>query len=85
MRLLASTSEIGRSFFTGPHVPKERVAVLRRALHEVFKDDALLEESKKLMLDLDPMHGEDLQSLVAGVMALPKSTFDYARRIVTSD
>lgn len=85
MRLLASTSEIGRSFLTGPHVAKERVALLRRAFQNVFKDEALVEESKKLLLDLDPMAGEDLQSLVAEVMAFPKSTFDYARRIVAAD
>jgi len=72
MRLLSSPTTIGRPIFTTPGVPEERVKVLRAAFDRMIKDPAFLEEAKKLKLDIDPVSGEELQRIVAEIVATPK-------------
>ncbi|HXF53902.1 MAG TPA: tripartite tricarboxylate transporter substrate-binding protein [Hyphomicrobiaceae bacterium] len=72
MRLLSSPTTIGRPIFTTPGVPEERVKALRAAFDQMIKDPAFLEEANKLKLDIDPVSGEELQRIVADIVATPK-------------
>ena len=83
MKLLASTSEMGRSFTVGPQVPVDRIAVLRKAFMETVNDRALREEADKRQININPMSGEQLQSLIGEVTAYPEALFDHARQLVT--
>lgn len=58
--------------FAGPPgMPKERVAIVRQAFDAVVKDPAFLAEVEKLKLDLNPLHGAELETLVRSIVATP--------------
>jgi tripartite-type tricarboxylate transporter receptor subunit TctC len=59
-----SGGEIGRSFFTTPGVPKERVAALRKAFSDMVKDPDLLGDIDKMKADFIPLDGDKLQTLI---------------------
>ena len=71
MELAYSQEVFGRPFVLPPSVPKERVAALRKAFMEALKDNELLAEAKKQRLDIQPISGEEVQSLVAKVYSMP--------------
>ncbi|MGE5538496.1 MAG: Bug family tripartite tricarboxylate transporter substrate binding protein [Gemmatimonas sp.] len=83
LQLLASTSEMGRSFMVGPQVPAERVALLRKAFMETASDPALLDDAAKRQVNLNPMSGEQLQSLITEVTSYPESLYERTRALVT--
>lgn len=78
MHLLLSRLEAGRPFFLPPDVPTARVTALRRAFDATMKDPAFVAEMTKAKLEIDPMSGEDLAKLVAGIS---RTTPDVAARV----
>lgn len=71
---IASTAEIGRSIISGPGVPADRLAALRKAFAEMVKDPDFVAACEKRHLMLDPASGEDMDAIVKSTFALPKST-----------
>jgi tripartite-type tricarboxylate transporter receptor subunit TctC len=64
MRLFVSASEIGRSLMMPPDVPKERVEAMRRAYDGMIKDPAFLADVAKGQMQIDPLSGADLQTMI---------------------
>lgn len=79
LNLHASASEIGRAIMAPPGIPRDRATALRRAFDSSMTDKALLADAAKQNMDLDPMNGEDLQSLVSELAAFPESLIPAAR------
>jgi tripartite-type tricarboxylate transporter receptor subunit TctC len=79
LRLVMARLDIGRPFFLPPGVPGERVAALRKAFDETMKDPAYLEEAKKLSIDVDPLTGAELGTLVEQVSKTPADTVARVR------
>jgi tripartite-type tricarboxylate transporter receptor subunit TctC len=52
-------------------VPEDRIGVLRRAFDATMQDPDFLAEAQKLHLEIDPMRGEETQSILAAVLATP--------------
>jgi tripartite-type tricarboxylate transporter receptor subunit TctC len=71
---IASTAEIGRSIISGPGVPAERLAALRKAFAAMVKDPDFVAACEKRHLMLDPASGEDMDAIVKNTFALPKPT-----------
>ena len=71
MRLLFARTEYARPFFLPPDVPAERVEALRRAFDATMKDKAFLEEAAKLQLEVSPMTGTAVQTLVGELARTP--------------
>jgi len=80
--ILASDSNVGRPFMIGPAVPPARVAALRTAFMAMVRDKNFLAEAEKLKIDIDPLSGEELQSLIADLAKFPKSVFDRTRKLI---
>ena len=80
MELIYSQSEFGRPFVIPPGVPADRVAALRAAFNAALKDKDLLEEAGRAGLDIDPLAGDDFQSLVAKLYALPPHIVERAKK-----
>jgi tripartite-type tricarboxylate transporter receptor subunit TctC len=70
---------IGRPFVTSPGVPAERVALLRRAFDSLMKDPAFLSDMKKVGLDVGPVTGERIQTIVADFMNTPAAIVAKAK------
>ena len=71
MRLVFARAEYARPFFLPPDVPADRVLMLRRAFDATVKDPAFLAEAAKLRLDVSPMSGVEMQSLVGDLAGTP--------------
>jgi hypothetical protein len=69
-------------FVTSPEVPAERVAALRRAFDAMLRDAAFLADARQQNLDVDPVSGDEIQSLVHGVYASPPQVIARARAAI---
>jgi tripartite-type tricarboxylate transporter receptor subunit TctC len=77
--LVYSQEQFGRPYIMASEVPAERVAAMRKAFMDTFRDPAFLAEAKKMNLDVDPMSGEDLQALVRRVYDTPQEIVERAK------
>jgi tripartite-type tricarboxylate transporter receptor subunit TctC len=60
-------ADIARPFVMPPRTPKEHVRVMRQAFVSTLKDPAFLAEAEKSKLEVDPITGEELEKIVAGL------------------
>jgi len=60
-----------RPFVYPPATPKDRVQILRNAFNQTMTDPEFLADAKKSKLDLDPIQGEEVQKMIAGIFKLP--------------
>lgn len=67
---IIDTATIVRSYSLPPGTPKDRVKVLRDAFMATMKDPEFLTEAKKSELDLNPMPGHEIESIVQGFFKL---------------
>jgi tripartite-type tricarboxylate transporter receptor subunit TctC len=77
--LVYSQEQFGRPYIMAPEVPAERVAAMRKAFMDTFRDPVFLADAKKMNLDVDPMSGEDLQALVRKVFETPPDVAERAK------
>ena len=77
----ARSGRLGRPFMVGPKVPPQRVAALRKSFMTMVRDPKFLAEAKKFKIDIDPLSGEDLQTLIAGLANHPNSVFERRRKL----
>lgn len=73
---------IGRPFAAPPGAPPERVAALRKAMLETFRDEKFLRDARRIGLVINnPRSGEQLQQLIASAYRAPADTVTRLRRI----
>jgi tripartite-type tricarboxylate transporter receptor subunit TctC len=82
MDLIYSSEIFGRPYVLPPGVPADRAAALRKAFMDTLRDPNLLAEGQKLGLDLDPISGEDLQTMAAKMYATPPDVVERAKQAV---
>jgi tripartite-type tricarboxylate transporter receptor subunit TctC len=82
LKMLSAPTTIGRPIFTTPDVPADRVKALRAAFDAMLRDPAFLEDAKKAKLDIEPVSGEELQRIVAEIIATPKPIADRLLKAV---
>ena len=77
---------LGKLFVTGPGVPVERVAAMRKALADTFADPEFAAESDRLRLGANaPRSGEDVEAVIRRIYAAPPPVLDRLRQLSTSD
>jgi tripartite-type tricarboxylate transporter receptor subunit TctC len=80
MELVYSQGVIGRPYVLPPGVPAERIAALRKAFMAALADPALLAEAEKMKLDVEPISGDDVQTMVAQLFAMPAQIVERAKQ-----
>ena len=80
MELVYSQAVIGRPYVLPEGVPRERVVALRKAFMAALADPALLAEAAKMKLDVEPMSGDDVQTMVTQLFAMPKRIVERAKQ-----
>src|SRR3954452_967777 len=69
LKLIFGRQVMGRPFAAPPGVPKARADALRKAFAETMADRAFLAEAEKAQLEVTPVPGETIASLVQEVYA----------------
>lgn len=80
MELVYSAETFGRPYMLAPGVPADRVAALRKAFMETMRDKDLLAEANRIGLAIDPIPGEELQTLAAKVFTTPASFIEKTKQ-----
>jgi tripartite-type tricarboxylate transporter receptor subunit TctC len=81
--LMVTSEAIGRPLLAPPGVPAERVALLRKALMQVVKDPEFVAEAEKAQLEISPVPGEKLQTMVRDLIATPPDIVEKYKAAVT--
>jgi tripartite-type tricarboxylate transporter receptor subunit TctC len=72
----------GRPFVAPPDIPADRLAALRQAMLDTYRDPEFLAEADKQQLQVDhPTSGEKLQAQIARVYQMPTRIVDRLRKI----
>jgi tripartite-type tricarboxylate transporter receptor subunit TctC len=61
---------IVRVYAFPPGTPKDRMQTLRKAFLETMRDPEFLADAKKAKLDIDPVSGEEIERIAAGLFTL---------------
>jgi tripartite-type tricarboxylate transporter receptor subunit TctC len=69
--LATSPLALGYPYMMGPGVPPERVAFMRKAFMDVFRDKEFLAEAQKLTLEIDPVDGDKVQAMISDAHNAP--------------
>lgn len=80
--VLMYNSSLGRPFFLGPDIPKDRVETLQTAFMATMTDKDFLEDAKKTKLDIDPHSGAEVRDIVLKAYAFPPDIITKARNAI---
>ncbi len=72
MQLIFAGSRLGRPLVTTPGVPADRVKALRDAFDATMKDPEFLAACAQAKVEVDPIPGTALQTMVDKILAVPK-------------
>jgi tripartite-type tricarboxylate transporter receptor subunit TctC len=73
---------LGRPYLMPPNVPADRVAAMRKALEDTFKDPAFLADSKRMSLGVSsPRTGAQIQRLIDETYRTPHQIIDRLRKL----
>lgn len=71
-----------RPYILSPGTPKERVQLLRKAFMDTMKDREYVADAKKSRLDIDPLTGEEVERIVAGLFKLSPSVVARIKEVL---
>jgi tripartite-type tricarboxylate transporter receptor subunit TctC len=74
LKLRMAADELGYPILAPPGVPADRIEILRKAYAEVFKDPNFLADAEKARVEVLPVTGERLASLVKEAYSTPQSS-----------
>jgi tripartite-type tricarboxylate transporter receptor subunit TctC len=73
---------MGRPYMLPPGVPQDRVDALRKAFMDTMNDPEFLAEATKSKLEITPVSGEKIQSLVEEIYKTPPAVVAKAGKLV---
>jgi tripartite-type tricarboxylate transporter receptor subunit TctC len=79
LKLIFARQVMGRPFLAPPNVPADRVALLRKAFMDTMTDKDFMAEADKTELEVNPVSGEDVETLVKDIYATPKDIIAKAK------
>src|SRR5882757_6089878 len=82
IELVVSGTRLGRPMATTPDVPADRLAALRAAYRATMADPEFRADAAGMNFDVAPVHGEQMQQIVAQIMSVPKDLAARAKHLV---
>ncbi len=82
VRVLLAPDELGRVLFGPPRIPGDRVKILREAFMKTMSDPELLAEAKKRDFEVNPIGGEELESMARDLMAQPPEVIEQMKKLL---
>lgn len=81
MKIVAMPSEIGRALLAPPGIG-DKAAALSAAFDALMQDSTFIAEARRRTVEIEPMKGADLQTLVANSMRAPPAAVEHARKLL---
>jgi tripartite-type tricarboxylate transporter receptor subunit TctC len=78
IEFLSFQQEMGRPFIMPPGTPAHLVAIMRRAFDDTMKDPLFLANAEKVLMEVDPMTGEEMARAIGNAFATPKALLQRA-------
>lgn len=75
-RFMLTQTTMGHPYAMGPGVPAARVDAMRAAFEVTIKDPRFIEEAAKSQLDLLPIDGKTIETLIRQAASLPRDLID---------
>lgn len=85
LEFISSDIEMARPFMMPPKVPAERVKALREAFDKTMADPQFLDEARQAQVDVSPMTGADLETLVRHTIDTSPDVVALATRWMTRE
>jgi tripartite-type tricarboxylate transporter receptor subunit TctC len=80
IRLIVATQNMARPFFAPPGIPADRAAALRKAFDDTMKDAEFRAEADKMMVEISPMSGLEVNAMLTELYATPRAAVDKAAK-----
>jgi hypothetical protein len=84
LELIFARQVMGRPFLAPPGIPAERAAVLRKAFMDTMKDAEFQAAANKAKMEITPVTGEKVETLVKGLYATPKEISNKAAALLAA-
>ncbi|WP_214110830.1 Bug family tripartite tricarboxylate transporter substrate binding protein [Acrocarpospora catenulata] len=85
LKVVADRYEWARPLMAPADVSPPVLEALRKALADTLVDPALLEEAKKIGIDIEPSTGTQVQERIAEYLKTPKDTVDRLQKLIKAD
>jgi len=72
---------LGRPYLMPPGMPSDRVAIMRKAIADTFKDAGFVADANRMSLGLDPRSGEQVQKLIEETYRTPPKIVERLRKL----
>jgi tripartite-type tricarboxylate transporter receptor subunit TctC len=82
LKLLLASQEMARPFAAPPGLPEDRKTALIAAFERTMKDPEFLAEAAKLNMDVNPLAGRTIDTLLAELYATPKAVVEKAAQAI---
>ena len=82
LELILIPQEMGRPYVAPPGVPADRLAALRRAFEETWKDPEYLAEAQRLQMEIEPMTGAEMQKMLETAYGRPRRIVERASELI---
>jgi tripartite-type tricarboxylate transporter receptor subunit TctC len=84
VRFMELSEHVGLGLWVRPEVPKDRVAILRKAMMAATHDPAIVADAKAKRAPLEPLTGEEIHKLIVDAYALSPAEQKRLRAIVNT-
>ncbi len=84
LKLFSADIAVGRPFLTTPGVPPDRVEILRASFMATMKDATFLKEANAAGIEIAPVAGARLQTIVKEIVDTPADIAQRARAVLGS-
>lgn len=82
--VLMSPDLIGRPLIAPPGMPADRVTILREALMKALKDPEFIAEAQKRSWEVEPVSGQELESIAKKVVVQPPDVIERMKKILAN-
>ena len=80
--ILLAVAQFGRPYVSSPGLPPERAKMLQSAFAKATSDPEFVAEAKRRQLKLNPIHGDELNTLAQEVIAQPADVIERMKQIM---
>ena len=81
-KLIFARQVMGRPYLAPPGVPKDRADALRKAFDETMQDPGFRADAEKAQLEINPVNGAEVETLVKDLYQTPKPLADKAAEFI---